>query len=78
MRERIENLKSLAGKACIDIYLSLHVSEMESKSEQIKKAWSIGQELYCESQQIRCNHNWVSEVVKGGLICTICNNVKAT
>ena len=28
-----------------------------------------------------CNHNWVSadnEVIKGGLICTNCHNVKAT
>lgn len=79
--ERKEDLKAFAGKACIDIYLSLHVSEMKDKSEPIKKAWSIGQELYTSTENLHCNHNWVTgdnEVIKGLLICTICNKLKVT
>lgn len=39
-------LLAAAGKACIDIYTDLHVSEMRNKPEHLKQAWSIGQELY--------------------------------
>ena len=39
-------LLAAAGKACIDIYTDLHVSEMRHKPEHLKQAWSIGQELY--------------------------------
>jgi hypothetical protein len=77
----IEDLKSLAGKACIELYLSLHVSEMRDKSEQIKTAWSIGQEIYFNAEKILCKHDWVNadnKVVKGGLICQKCHTVKAT
>lgn len=45
----IEDLKSLAGRACIDLYLSIHVIQLEGQTEQIKKAWSIGQELYLKT-----------------------------
>jgi len=41
----------LASKACIDLYLSLHVSQMDSQNEQIKRVWSVGQELYFASQK---------------------------
>ena len=36
--------------------------------------------VHAAKYDLLCNHNWVSadnEVVKGGLICTNCNNVKA-
>jgi len=41
-----DDLKAFAGKACIDFYLSLHVSQLKSQSEQAKKVWTAGQDLY--------------------------------
>jgi len=35
-----------AKKACIDIYMDLHVSEMKGKPEHLKQAWSVGNILY--------------------------------
>lgn len=35
-----------AKKACIDIYMDLHVSEMKGKPEHLKQAWSVGNMLY--------------------------------
>ena len=42
----LNELKSIAGKACIDIYMSIHVSQANELSEPVKRAWSTGQELY--------------------------------
>ena len=38
-----------AKKACIDIYMDLHVSEMKGKPEHLKQAWSVGQEFYLKN-----------------------------
>ena len=38
-----------AKKACVDIYMDLHVSEMEGKPEHLKQAWSVGQEFYLKN-----------------------------
>lgn len=35
-----------AAEACVDIYMSIHVSEVNGKPDYLKKAWSVGQELY--------------------------------
>lgn len=35
-----------AKKACVDIYMDLHVSEMKGKPEHLKQAWSVGQEFF--------------------------------
>lgn len=35
-----------ASKACVDIYMDIHVSEMSGNPEHLKKAWSVGQEIY--------------------------------
>ena len=40
-----------AMNACVDIYMSLHVSEMEGKPEYLKKAWGVGQEVYAMRQK---------------------------
>ena len=40
-----------AMNACVDIYISLHVTEMKGKPEYLKKAWSIGQEVYAMRQK---------------------------
>ena len=40
-----------AKNACVDIYISLHVSEMKGKPEYLKKAWSVGQEVYAMRQK---------------------------
>jgi len=45
-----EELKSLAGKACIDLYLSIQVSQIKAQSEHVQNAWVIGQELYTQAQ----------------------------
>jgi hypothetical protein len=37
-------------KACINIYMDLHVSEMKGKPEHLKQAWSVGQEFYARGQ----------------------------
>ena len=52
--QKPQNLRLLAaaGKACVDIYTDLHVSEMSNKPEHLKQAWSIGQELYFEKKKI--------------------------
>lgn len=39
-------LLSAAASACVDIYMDIHVSEMRGKPEHLKKAWSVGQEIY--------------------------------
>jgi hypothetical protein len=33
-------------RACRDIYTAFHVSEMKGQPESVKRAWSIGQEIY--------------------------------
>jgi hypothetical protein len=38
-----------AKKACIDIYMDLHVSEMKGKPEHLKQAWSVGNILYIKN-----------------------------
>lgn len=47
----LSDLKAFAGKACIDFYLSLHVSQMKEQTDQAKKVWSAGQELYLATKQ---------------------------
>ena len=49
----MEDKDSDAEKACIHLYLSLHVSEMKGQTEQVKFAWSVGQELYLGKQNAR-------------------------
>ena len=39
-----------AKKACVDIYMDLHVSEMKGKPEHLKQAWSVGKEFYARGQ----------------------------
>ena len=46
MVEALQSLRNEAMTACIHLYLGLHVSQMKDKSEEVKKAWSVGQELY--------------------------------
>ena len=48
LEEAAAELDSLqaAKKACIDIYMDLHVSEMKGKPEHLKQAWSVGNMLY--------------------------------
>jgi len=50
--DSLENLEAerdalqAAKKACIDIYMDLHVSEMRGQPDHLRQAWSVGQELY--------------------------------
>ena len=33
-------------QACINIYMSLHVSQLDAVSKQVKDAWIAGQNIY--------------------------------
>ncbi len=33
-------------QACVDIYKHYHVSSLRNQPESVKRAWSIGQEIY--------------------------------
>ena len=35
-----------ADNACIAIYMSLHVSQIQNVSQQVRDAWVIGQAIY--------------------------------
>ncbi len=48
MSTKYEDLKVISGKCCLDIYKHYHVSQMKDLPEPIKKAWSVGQELWLE------------------------------
>jgi len=37
-----------AEHACVNIYLSLHVSQLGTVSRQIREAWEAGQDLYAK------------------------------
>ena len=47
------DLLSAAASACVDIYMDIHVSEMAGKPEHLKKAWSVGQEIYADKNKGR-------------------------
>jgi len=44
-KERTELMRN-SDQACIDIYMSIHVSVIRRESEQVIRAWYIGQDLY--------------------------------
>ena len=39
-------IQSEALKACIDVYMNIHVSELHKFTECVKTCWKIGQEWY--------------------------------
>ena len=41
-----KDLLAATATWCIEIYISMHVSEMGDKPEWLKMVWSVGQELY--------------------------------
>ena len=44
--EQDANLEKEAAEACINIYMSFHVSETREMHEGIKRAWFMGQSLH--------------------------------
>lgn len=46
---KYEELKAMSGKCCLSIYMHYHVSQTKDLPEPIKKAWSVGQELWVET-----------------------------
>ena len=37
--------KDRAARLCVNIYMSLHVSEVKHESAQVKEAWELGQKM---------------------------------
>jgi hypothetical protein len=38
-------------QACVNIYMSLHVSQLDTVSKQVKDSWVVGQKIYNERKR---------------------------
>ena len=45
--------KQSAEKACKDIYLAIHVSQLNKETDEVKRAWMIGQNLYNNKSPVK-------------------------
>ena len=42
-----------AEKACKDIYLAIHISQLNKEVDEVKRAWMIGQNLYNNKSPVK-------------------------